>query len=111
MARGSISQPSSPIKTRHPERNSIAFDDDENSMEKRGSRSEASSATLLEMDIDDSPRKLDYLDLEKQTGDGSRRTDKLKTTRPALSMWMTLNTIATVAIVYATIFPPNSQLR
>ncbi|KAL8917173.1 MAG: hypothetical protein Q9172_005965 [Xanthocarpia lactea] len=100
MARGSISQVDSPIKTRHPERNSIALDDND-AHEKRGNRSESSAATtLLEMDILDGPRKLDYLDLEKQTADGSRPKDKPTYTRARLTMWMTLNTIATVAIVF-----------
>lgn len=94
-----MSQPSSPIKTRHPDRMSIVLDDNDNTTEKRGSRSEASSATLLEMDVADEHQKLDYLDVEKQTGDGSRSRDKLKTTKASLTIWMTLNTIATVAIV------------
>ncbi|KAL8736226.1 MAG: hypothetical protein Q9166_000381 [cf. Caloplaca sp. 2 TL-2023] len=99
MGRGSMSQPSSPIKTRHPERNSMVIDDSDVN-EKRESRSESSSATLLEMDMVDQPRKLEYLDLEKQTGDGSRPKDKLRNTRARLTLWMTLNTVATVAIVF-----------
>ncbi|KAL9604529.1 MAG: hypothetical protein Q9219_000494 [cf. Caloplaca sp. 3 TL-2023] len=99
MARGSISQPDSPIKTRHPERNSIALESND-STEKDGSRSESSSATLLEMNIEDGLRKHDYLDLEKQTGDGSRPREKFRNTRARLTLWMTLNTIATVAIVF-----------
>lgn len=98
MARGSMSQPSSPIKTRHAERNSITIESGD-ATEKEGGRSESSSATLLEMDMDDGPRKHDYLDLEKQTGDGSRPRDKFRNTRARLTLWMTLNTIATVAIV------------
>ncbi|KAL9582413.1 MAG: hypothetical protein Q9203_005500 [Teloschistes exilis] len=98
--RESMSQPSSPIKTRHPDRMPIVLDDNDNTTEKRGSRSEASSATLLEMDVADEHQKLDYLDVEKQTGDGSRPRDKLKTTKASLTIWMTLNTIATVAIVF-----------
>ncbi|KAL8718101.1 MAG: hypothetical protein Q9225_004723 [Loekoesia sp. 1 TL-2023] len=68
--------------------------------EKEGGRTQSSSATLLEMDMDDGPRKHDYLDLEKQTGDGSRPRDKFRNTRARLTLWMTLNTIATVAIVF-----------
>lgn len=101
MGRGSMTQPGSPIKTRHPERNSIAIDDSD-ATEKRGSRSESSSAILLEMDVAEEHQKLDYLDLEKQPGDGSRPRDKSKTTKARLTLWMTLNTIATVAIVSLT---------
>ncbi|KAI4256896.1 MAG: hypothetical protein LQ352_001896 [Teloschistes flavicans] len=79
---------------------SIVLDDNDNTTEKRGSRSEASSATLLEMEVADEHQKLDYLDVEKQAGDGSRPKDKLKTTKASLTIWMTLNTIATVAIVF-----------
>ncbi|KAL8698310.1 MAG: hypothetical protein Q9201_006639 [Fulgogasparrea decipioides] len=99
MARGSMSQPSSPIKTRHPDRNSIAFDDSD-VIEKRETRSDASSATLLEMEVADGHRRSDYLDLEKQPGDGSRPRNKLKNTRARLTLWMTLNTVATIAIVF-----------
>ncbi|KAL9031131.1 MAG: hypothetical protein Q9196_000807 [Gyalolechia fulgens] len=99
MARESISPHRSPIKSRHPERNSIALDSSD-VVEKEGSRSESSSATLLEMDIDDGPRKHDYLDIEKQIDDGPRLRDKVRTTRARLTLWVTLNTIATVAIVF-----------
>ncbi|KAI4170435.1 MAG: hypothetical protein LQ343_004938 [Gyalolechia ehrenbergii] len=94
-----MARESSPIKARHPERNSIALDSSD-ATEKEGSRSESSSATLLEMDIADRPPKPDYLDIEKQIADGSRPRDKVRTTRLRLTLWMTLNTIATVAIVF-----------
>ncbi|KAL8782495.1 MAG: hypothetical protein Q9213_005334 [Squamulea squamosa] len=87
------------MATRNPGRNSIVLDDNHD-IEKQKSRSESSSATLLEVDMVDEPRKLDYLDLEKQPGDGSRPNNKLGNTRARLTLWMTLNTIATVAIVF-----------
>ncbi|KAI4190776.1 MAG: hypothetical protein L6R41_000550 [Letrouitia leprolyta] len=99
MARDSMSLPNSPIKTRHPERNSIALESSDVAA-KEGGRSESSSATLVEMDIDDGSRKHAYLDIEKQIGDGSRPRNKFKNTRARLTLWMTLNTIATVAIVF-----------
>ncbi|KAL8802410.1 MAG: hypothetical protein Q9182_003833 [Xanthomendoza sp. 2 TL-2023] len=99
MGRGSMSQPGSPIKTRHGERDSTVLGDSD-AIEKRQGRSESSSATLLEMDTIDEPRKLDYLDLEKQNGDGSRPKDKIGNTRASLTLWMTLNTVATIAIVF-----------
>ncbi|KAI4284990.1 MAG: hypothetical protein L6R38_001005 [Xanthoria sp. 2 TBL-2021] len=99
MARGSMSQPDSPITIRHPERQSIVLDGS-NATEKRESRSESSSATLLEMDMVNEPRKLNYLDIEKQVEDGSRPKVKLGNTRARLTLWMTLNTVATVAIVF-----------
>ncbi|KAL8981479.1 MAG: hypothetical protein Q9177_005552, partial [Variospora cf. flavescens] len=75
MGRGSMSQPSSPIKTRYPGRDSIVIDSlDIN--EKEGGRSDPSSVALLEMELEDGPRKQDYLDVEKQAGDGSRPRDK-----------------------------------
>ncbi|KAI4245491.1 MAG: hypothetical protein L6R40_002552 [Gallowayella cf. fulva] len=94
-----MSQPSSPIKTRHAERDSVLLDNSD-ATEKQESRSDSSSTTLLEMGMVDEPRKLDYPDLEKQDGDGSRPKDKLGNTRARLTLWMTLNTIATVAIVF-----------
>lgn len=93
-----MSQPDSPITIRHPERHSIVLDGSD-ATEKRESRSESSSATLLEMDMVDEPRKLDYLDIEKQVEDGSRPKVRLGNTRARLTLWMTLNTVATVAIV------------
>ncbi|KAI4097351.1 MAG: hypothetical protein LQ344_000450 [Seirophora lacunosa] len=99
MGRGSMSQPDSPIKTRHPARDSIAIDPLD-THEKEGGRSDSSSATLLQMEIDDGPPKQDYLDLEKQAAHASRPGDKVRTTRARLTFWMTLNTIATVAIVF-----------
>ena len=98
MARGSVSQPESPITIRHPERNSVVLDRND-ANEKRESRSESSSATLLDTDTVYEPRKLDYLDLEKQVGDGPRPNTKLRYTRARLTLWMTVNTVATVAIV------------
>ena len=98
MARGSLSQPDSPITIRHPERHSIVLDGSD-APNNRESRSESSSATLLEMDTVDEPRKLDYQDIEKQAEDGSRPKLNLGNTRARLTSWMTLNTIATVAIV------------
>ncbi|KAL8756028.1 MAG: hypothetical protein Q9184_004628 [Pyrenodesmia sp. 2 TL-2023] len=98
MGRGSMSEVSSPVFARHHERNSIAMDGGAD--EKEGGRSESSSATLLDMELDDGPRKQDYLDVEKQAGDGSRPRDKFKSNRARLTIWMTLNTIATVAIVF-----------
>ncbi|KAL8771188.1 MAG: hypothetical protein Q9209_003359 [Squamulea sp. 1 TL-2023] len=94
-----MSQPSSPIGARNHGRNSTVLDDSD-AIEKRESRSESSSATLLEMDMVDEPRKLDYLDLEKQPGDGFRPNNKLGNTRARLTLWMILNTVATVAIVF-----------
>lgn len=93
-----MSQPDSPITIRHPERHSIVLDGS-NATDNRESRSESSSATLLEMDTADEPRKLNYLDIEKQVDDSSRPKVNLGNTRARLTSWMTLNTIATVAIV------------
>ncbi|CAO1605081.1 hypothetical protein XANCAGTX0491_008613 [Xanthoria calcicola] len=94
-----MSQPDSPITIRHPERHSIVLDGSD-ATDNRESRSESSSATLLEMDTVDEPRKLDYLDIEKQVDDSSRPKVNLGNTRARLTSWMTLNTIATVAIVF-----------
>ncbi|KAL8881720.1 MAG: hypothetical protein Q9198_001135 [Flavoplaca austrocitrina] len=99
MARGSVSQPDSPITIRHPERNSVVLDRND-ANEKRENRSESSSATLLDTDTVHEPRKLDYLDLEKQVGDGPRPNAKLRYTRARLTLWMTVNTVATVTIVF-----------
>lgn len=108
MARGSVSQPDSPVTIRHPERNSVVLDRNNDANEKRESRSESSSATLLEMETVHEPRKLDYLDLEKQVGDGPRPNAKLRYTRARLTLWMTVNTVATVAIVSIAIYTTNT---
>ncbi|KAL8973224.1 MAG: hypothetical protein Q9183_000077 [Haloplaca sp. 2 TL-2023] len=94
-----MAEPSSPIKIRHPERSSISNETND-VIEKRANRSESSSATLLEMDVAEEHQKLDYLDLEKQPDHESRPRGKTKTTRARLAVWMTINTIGTVAIVF-----------
>ena len=93
-----MTEPSSPIKIRHDKRSSISNENND-AIEKRGNRSESSSATLLEMDVAEEHQKLDYLDLEKQPDEESRPRGKTKTTRARLAVWMTINTIGTVAIV------------
>ncbi|KAL9614844.1 MAG: hypothetical protein Q9167_000677 [Letrouitia subvulpina] len=96
----SMSSPLSPIKTRHFDRELNPIGEDSNMPEKGESRGDASMAALMEMDTAEGPQELDYMDLEKQNGDGSRPRDKFKNTRARLTMWMILNTMATVAIVF-----------
>ena len=102
MGRGSItSLPNSPIKGRHFEKDSITIDDvlANETREILEKRSEPPSARFEQMETADSLQEMENLDLEKQSGDGSRPKDKLKNSRARLTLWMVLNTVATVAIV------------
>ena len=94
-----MSSPMSPIKTRHFDRDSVPNINENEMTEKGEHRSDASAAALLEMDTTETPQQLDYMDLEKQNGDRSRPRDKFRNTKARLTMWMVLNTVATVAIV------------